>query len=99
MFVNNSNTTLTWNLNLETASPYIEDGIFQLLHRSGSAYILPYNGDYLEFPPITLGSGEMLNLGVLFTPGILFAYIIQTSHTSYTTYKLHTLHTPYNTLN
>jgi len=69
MFVNNSNTTLTWNLNLETASPYIEDGIFQLLHRSGSAYILPYNGDYLEFPPITLGSGEMLNLGVLFTPG------------------------------
>ena len=80
--MNNSNTTLTWHLNLETASPYIEDGIFQLLHRSGSAYTLPYNGDHLEFPPITLGSGEMLNLGVLFTPGILFTHSIQIKHTS-----------------
>lgn len=69
MFVNNSNSNLSWYLNLDDASPLIEDGTFQLLHRSGSPYKFSYKGERLHFPTKSLRSGEMSSLGILFTPG------------------------------
>ena len=72
MFVNNSNSPLTWYLDLDDAAQYIEDGVFQLVHRSGSRHKFVYNGEHLQFPAKTLSSGEMSSLGILFTPGMLF---------------------------
>ena len=76
MFVNNSNAPISWYINLDDASQFIEDGTFQLLHRSGSPYKFAYNGDHIDFPTKMLGSGEMSSLGILFSPGIITLSIL-----------------------
>ena len=72
MFVNNSNSRLSWFLDLEKGGPYIDDGTFQLLHRSGSPYQLSKENKNLTVPETFLVSGETAQLGILFSPSMIF---------------------------
>lgn len=72
MFVNNSNSKLSWSLDLEKGGPYVDDGTFQLLHRTGSPYQLAMENKNLTVPETFLLSGETAQLGILFTPSTIF---------------------------
>ena len=75
MFVNNSSSRLSWSLDLEKGGPYIDDGTFRLLHRTGSPYQLAMENKNLTVPETFLHSGETAQLGILFTPSMDFPLV------------------------
>lgn len=66
--MNNSDQTLSWTLHTKAAGPFLDDGTFRFLHRTGSPFTPSSAGKKSVIPDITLDSGETFQLGVLFTP-------------------------------
>ncbi|PFX34680.1 Calponin-likey domain-containing protein 2 [Stylophora pistillata] len=78
LFVNNSDKPLSWTLHTKAAGPFLEDGTFKFLHRTGSPFTPSSAGKKSFIPDITLESGETFQLGVLFTPqspGLFVAHV------------------------
>ncbi|EDO32806.1 predicted protein, partial [Nematostella vectensis] len=78
MFVNNSDSPLSWTLHTQAAGPHLEDGTFKFLHRTGSPFTPSSARKKSTIPSISLESGETFQLGVLFTPprpGLFIAHV------------------------
>ena len=72
MFVNNSDQPLSWSLHTVAGGALLEDGTFKFLHKIGSVMTPSSARRKSTLPEITLESGETFQLGVLFTPRMLF---------------------------
>lgn len=70
VFVNNSDSNLTWGLDLRSNNPALEQGIFKFIHPSGAPFANP-TGEETKGIEGDLKPGETQQVAVMFCPSKL----------------------------